>query len=96
MRMLPQSELEELVRKTIVLYNRFRSPEAIAKLVYVSPVTVTISFTGSFCYGCGILDYVEDFVQKFKVLTDEAELKVMKTRQTSPRSFEADYIIRAK
>ena len=92
--MLSQPELEQLVRKTVVLYNRFRSPEAFAKIVYVSPELVTISFSGSFCYSCGVLDYIEDFVHEFKILSSKAELKVDRSRQVSPRSFEADYRIR--
>jgi hypothetical protein len=94
--MFSTSELEELVRKAIILYNRYRSPEAIAKLVRVSPETVTIEFSGSFCYSCGVLDYIEDFVHEFKMLTDKVELKVDKSRQTSPRSFEADYKVKVR
>ncbi len=94
--MLSTSDLEELVRKTIILYNRYRSPEAIAKLVQLSPETVTIAFSGSFCYSCGVLDYIEDFVHEFRMLTDKVELKVDRSRQTSPRSFEADYKIKVR
>jgi len=94
--MFSQLELEDLVRKAVALYNRYRSPEAIAKVVNVSPENVTIAFSGSFCYSCGVLDYIEDFIHEFKILTDKAELKIGKTRQTSPRSFEADYKIKAK
>jgi hypothetical protein len=86
--------LEQLVRKTVALYNRFRSPEAFAKIVSVSPEMVTISFSGSFCYSCGVLDYIEDFVHEFKILTSKAELKVERSRQTSPRSFDADYRVK--
>jgi hypothetical protein len=93
---LSQPELEELARKAILLYNRLRSPEVTAKLVFVSPVMLTVSFSGGFCYGCGILDYVEGFAQQFKALTDKVELKVGKTRQITPRNFEADYTVKAK
>ena len=92
--MLTQLELEQLVRRTVALYNRFRSPEAFAKVVFVSPDLVTISFSGSFCYSCGVFDYIEDFVHEFKILTSKAELKVDRSRQTSPRSFEADYKVK--
>jgi len=94
--MLSQPELEEYLRKTVALYNRYRSPEAVAKLVQVSPENVTITFSGSFCYSCGVLDYIEAFIHEFKILTDKAELKIEKTRQTSPRSFEVNYKIKAK
>ena len=94
--MLSQPELEELIRKAILLYNRYRSPEAVAKLISVSTENITLSFSGSFCYSCGIIDYVEDFIHELKLLTDKAELKVGKTRQTSPRSFEADYRVKLR
>ena len=94
--MLSQSELEELIRKAILLYNRYRSPEAIAKVVSVSPETVTLTFSGSFCYSCGVIDYVEDFIHELKMLTDKVELKIGKTRQTSPRTFEADYRVKLR
>ena len=94
--MISQQELEELIRKTIMLYNRYRSPEAVAKVVSVTTDRVTITFSGSFCYSCGVVDYLEDFVHEFKILTDKAELKIDKTRQTSLRSFEADYKVKPR
>jgi hypothetical protein len=89
-------ELQELTQKTIQLYNRIRSPEVTAKLIFASPAMFTVSFSGGFCYGCGVLDYVESFANQFKALTGKAELKVGKTRQINPRTFEADYTIKTK
>jgi hypothetical protein len=94
--LLSQMELEEIIRKTILLYNRYHSPEAVAKIVIVTPENVTIAFTGSFCYSCGVLDYLEGFVHEFKMLTDKAELKIGKSRQINPRSFEADYRVKPR
>ena len=88
--------MEELARKAVLLYNRVRSPEVTAKLVSASPASVTVSFSGGFCYGCGVLDYVEGFANQFKALTDKAELKVGKTRQINPRTFQADYTTESK
>jgi hypothetical protein len=93
---MAELNLEGIVNKTIVLYNRQKMPQATAKLVYFSSYLLTISFTGSFCYNCSVVDYLEDFIGDFKILTDKAELKIGKTRQTSPRSFEADYIVKLK
>ena len=63
-------------------------------MVIVTPDNVTIAFTGSFCYSCGVIDYLEDFVNEFKMLTGKAELKIGKTREINPRSFEADYRVK--
>jgi hypothetical protein len=91
------SELEMLVHKTVSLYNRLKSPEALTKLVKLSPEIVTIEFTGSFCYDCGgILTYVEDFARDFKVFVDYLELKVGQTRQINPRSFQVDYLVKSR
>ncbi len=92
--MSSQVDLDQLMRRTVALYNRYRSPEATAKLVLVTPELVTVSFSGSFCYSCGVYEYLEDFVHELKLLTDKVELKIGKTRQTSPRSFEADYRVK--
>jgi hypothetical protein len=92
--LLSQTELEEIVRKTVILYNRYRSPEAVAKIVSVTPENVTLSFSGSFCYSCGVLDFLEDFVHEFRMLTDKAELKIGAARQVNPRTFEAEYRVK--
>lgn len=94
--MFSPSELEATVRKTIARYNRFRSPEAIAKFVRVSPDSVTIAFSGAFCASCGVLGYIEGFIHDFKTLNSNVELKIGKTRQLSPRSLEVDYTIKAQ
>lgn len=94
--MFSQQELEETVRKTVARYNRFRSPEAIAKLVSVSPDSVTIAFSGAFCNSCGVLGYVEGFIHDFKTLNSKVELKIDKTRQTGPRSLEVNYKIKVR
>jgi hypothetical protein len=91
------SDLEMLVQKTVNLYNRLKSPEALTKTVKISLETVTIEFTGSFCYDCGgILTYVEDFARDFKVFVDYVELRVGQTRQITPRSFQVDYSVKAR
>ncbi|MGD0072371.1 MAG: hypothetical protein ABSB71_12530 [Candidatus Bathyarchaeia archaeon] len=93
---LSQGEMEELVRKAVLLYNRLHSPEVTVKPIFISPLSITVSFSGGFCYGCGILDYVEGFAQQFKALNGRVELKLGKTRQINPRNFEADYTVKAK
>lgn len=94
--LLSEADLKSVVRKTVAVYNRFRSPEAFAKVVLVTPDLVVISFSGSFCYSCGVLDYIEDFIHEFQIFTDKVELKIGKTRQTSSRSFEADFFLRSR
>jgi hypothetical protein len=91
---LSQLELEDLFRRAVSLYNKYRSPEATAKLVSLSPKNVIIAFSGAFCYSCGVLDYIEDFIYEFKTLTDKVKLKIGKKRQTSSGTFMVDYKIK--
>ena len=91
---LSQTEMEQLVQKTVLIYNRVRSPEVTVKPVLITLVRVTVSFSGGFCYGCGVMDYVEGFAGQFKTLSNKVELKVAKTREINPRIFEAEYTIK--
>ena len=94
---ISQPELEAVVRKVVLLFNRLKSPEAMAKAVFVSSEFVTISFSGSFCYDCGgVQKYVEDFAQDFKVFIDYIELVADRTRETSPRTFDVNYLVKAR
>jgi hypothetical protein len=95
--MMQDADVETLIKRVIALYNRTRSPEITAKLVFVSPANITVSFTGGFCYGCGITEYVEGFMQQFKMLgAGRFELKAGKTRQVDPRTFETDFAVKPK
>jgi hypothetical protein len=40
------------------------------------------------------MDFLEDFVHEFKMLTNKAELKIDRTRQINPRTFETDYKVK--
>ena len=93
---ISQQEIEELSRKTTQLYNRIKSPQVTTKVIFASPDMLTILFSGGFCYGCGILDYLEGFAQQFKALSGKAELKVGKAREITPRTFEADYTVKSR
>ncbi len=95
--MIPQqSELAEIARKTVVLYNRLRGPEAFAKIIKVEPQLITIAFSGTFCVNCSVVDYLEGFAHEFKALSSKFDLKIGKTRQTSVNSFEADYDVKPR
>ena len=95
--MLPSdSDLETLIQRVIALYNRTHSPNVTAKLVTFTPAVITIQFTGGFCYGCGVFEYVDGFADQLKALSGKAELKPGKTRQVTPRRFETDFLVKIK
>jgi hypothetical protein len=91
---LSQTELEQTLHKTTSLYNHLKNPELFAKIVLVTPEMVVLLFSGTFCFNCGILNYVEDFIHSFKVLTNKAELKVSKVKEINSHSFEVYFQVK--
>jgi hypothetical protein len=93
--MNPQPTLEAAVRKTVELYNRMKSPAAYAKTILVTPDTVTVSFTGTFCVNCEIpMNYVEDFAKDFVIFSDKFTLKTITTKLTDKDSVEVTYLVK--
>jgi hypothetical protein len=95
--MISQPNLEAALKKTVLLYNRLNGSQAVVKLVNFSPEMVIVSFAGPFCYECGdVQKYVEGFAKDFKVFVDFAELVPEKTRETTPHSVEATYVVKSR
>ena len=83
--------LKELVLKAVASYNRYRSPEAVAKLVKLQKDKFIIEFSGPFCLSCGVSDYFEDFIYELKDPNHQVEIKRFK--RTGPQSYEVEYTI---
>lgn len=66
--------LKRFVENGIRVYNKYRAPESIAKLLEIRGDEVIVWFEGSFCLTCGINDWVEDFKYVLDDLGGEAEL----------------------
>jgi len=49
---------EKAVAKAIETYNKYRSPEATARLVEMKGGELIIDFEGSFCRTCGVSEYL--------------------------------------
>ena len=94
---ISQVELEGVVHKTVQLFNRLRSPQALTKVIYVSPEIVTIEFSGSLCYECGDVEkYVEEFQKDFKVFIDYIELSAGKAKETAPHGFQVNFFVKVR
>jgi len=87
-------ELNKLVLRTIEVYNKYRSPEATAKLLKLEKKSFTIEFEGSFCQSCGAQDYFEDFIYELKGHSNDIEVELAEIEQTSPQSFKVQYMVR--
>lgn len=86
--------LSKVVCRTIKAYNRYRGPEASAKLLELKKNGFTIEFVGPFCQSCGVQDYLEDFIYELKSLNDAIEVEIGEIEQSSPSSFSVKYIVK--
>ncbi len=68
----------EKIEKAIELFNRFRSPEANAKLISKDDEYVEVKFYGHMCLTCGYYDYFEDF--RYEALDLGVELVIDEVR----------------
>ena len=94
MKSIASTDLSKLVLRTIEVYNRYRSPEAMAKLLKLEKDSFIIEFEGSFCQSCGVQDYFEDFIYELESLSSAFEVEIGEIEQTSPQSFKVQYIVK--
>lgn len=63
------------VEAAVEEFNRYRSPEAIAKIVELSEDQAKIKFSGPFCMSCGVEDYFDDLrIELEKNIGDKIEI----------------------
>ena len=91
---IESDHLKDLVLRAIEVYNKYRSPEATAKLVEVEKDGFIIDFKGSFCMSCGVRDYFEDFIYELETINKKFKLELAETKPTGPQSFRVRYRIK--
>ncbi len=75
------------VKEAIDFYNKYRSPEATAKLLTYNPPYIKILFEGSYTCTCGINDWIEDFVYLSKNVGLEVELVSIEEPENSSDTY---------
>jgi hypothetical protein len=86
--------LTELVSRAITDYNKYRSPEATAKLVKAEKDGFIIEFEGSFCKSCGVTEYFEDFIYDLEDITGSLRAEIKTVEPVGPQSFRVQYVVR--
>lgn len=66
-----RNKTKEKTGEAIGEFNKYRSPEATARLVSSEGKSLRVEFTGPFCETCGFQDYFEDF----RLILEEKGLK---------------------
>jgi hypothetical protein len=88
------TNLKDAVLRAIEVYNRYRSPEATAKLVALEKDGFILDFEGSFCISCGVRDYFEDFIYELETINKQFRVELAETKPTGSQSFRVQYRIR--
>ena len=87
------TNLNELVLRAIEVYNRYRNPEASAKLVGMEKDGFVIEFEGSFCLSCGVRDYFEDFICELEDISRDFRVEIKESEPVGPQSFRVRYVV---
>jgi hypothetical protein len=87
---------DDLVLIAIEIYNRYRSPEATAKLVGMEKDGFFIEFEGPFCLSCNVNDYFEDFIHELDTITKSFRVEVKETEPSGPQSFRVRYGVKGE
>lgn len=85
------ANLDDLVLRAIEVYNRYRSPEATAKLVGMKKDGFIIEFKGPFCQSCGVNDYFEDFIHELGDISRAFRVEVKECDPSGQQSFRVRY-----
>ena len=85
------AHLKDVILRSIEVYNRYRSPEARAKLVAIKKDGFIIEFKGPFCQSCDVNDYFEDFIHELEDISGAVSVEVKATEQAGPQGFRVLY-----
>ncbi|AFZ70356.1 hypothetical protein Calag_0599 [Caldisphaera lagunensis DSM 15908] len=71
-------DYSDKIRKAIVKYNRYRSPEAVARVIKREGNLVYVKIEGTYCETCGLYDWIEDLkyvFEEYGLISDIIDIK---------------------
>ena len=68
--------IREAVERAVENYNRYRRPEAAARILEVKGDSVLVEFSGSFCYTCGVYDWLEDLIYELREVSPNISARI--------------------
>ena len=87
------SPLYDLFSRAIEVYNKYRSPEATAKLVEAKKDSFIVEFEGPFCQSCGINEYFEDLIYDIEDINGCLRAEIKAIEPAGPQSFRVQYVV---
>ncbi len=85
-------DLRPAVVRAVEEYNRYRSPEAVARILHVGEESFELEFSGPFCQSCGVQDYFEDMVYELENLSG-IRARLVSVRENENGTYRARYSI---
>jgi len=81
----------DVVDRAVEEYNRFRSPEAVVRIVERREDGFVAEFSGSFCATCGVYDWLEDLRYEIRRLDPELDAMIEDWRQISDNTIIVEF-----
>ncbi|MEM0328899.1 MAG: hypothetical protein QXU12_04820 [Nitrososphaerota archaeon] len=81
----------ELLERAVEEYNKFRSPEAVVRIIELRDDGFVAEFSGSFCLTCGVYDWLEDLRYEIRRLDPELDAVIDSWRQISDDSIIVEF-----
>jgi len=89
---MKEEDLKKILAEAIESYNRYRGPEAEARMVRVKYNELVVDFSGPFCWGCGTYEYFEDLIYEVRSIS-QVEMKVVSYEPLGAEKFRVKYLI---
>ncbi len=86
------NSLEKIVKEAAERYNKYRFPEASAKVLSVNEKSINILFEGPFAASCCFYDWIEDYAREVMELSG-LKLKVESIEQIDSEKFKVKFKI---
>ncbi len=84
--------MRSVLEKAVKEYNRYRSPEAVARIVETSGEAFMLEYSGPFCRSCGVNDYFEDMIFELERLND-MRVSLQKIQEVEDGVYQVRYLI---
>ncbi|MFQ6076773.1 MAG: hypothetical protein ACE5Z5_11670 [Candidatus Bathyarchaeia archaeon] len=75
------------VKRAIDQYNRYRSPEATAKIFKIREGTLTVEFSGPFCETCGVYDWFEDLKYELEAIDQRLQATITQIQRRKSGAY---------
>ena len=81
------------ILRAITEYNKYRSPEAKAKLIALKENELILDVEGTFCRACGVWNYLDDFVYELRKNTG-LEAEIVNFNEYAPEKIRVTYTLK--